>query len=85
MCPAASKEVFYAELKARMLKPGEDPSVYKWELEQILLKAEPNIGAGAKTTLLTRRFMKGLPKRIKLKLLEHDPTPDLSKMVSFVQ
>ena len=29
--------------------------------------------------------MKGLPKNIRLKLLESDPTPDLPKMVSFVQ
>lgn len=85
MCPSACKEVFYAEFEARSLKPGEDPSVYKWELEQILAKAEPNIDAGAKTALLTRQFMEGLPKNIKLKLLESDPTPDLPKMVAFVQ
>ncbi len=29
--------------------------------------------------------MKGLPKSIRIKLLESDPTPDLNKMVSFVQ
>ena len=34
---------------------------------------------------MTRQFMKGLPKGIRLKLLESDPTPDLPKMVSFVQ
>ena len=85
MCPSACKEVFYAEFEARLLKPGEDPSVYKWELEQILAKAEPNIDAGAKTALLTRQFMKGLPKNIRLRLLENDPTPALPKMVSFVQ
>ena len=79
MCPSACKEVFYAEFEARLLKPGEDPSAYKWELEQILAKAEPNIDAGAKTVLLTRQFMKGLPQNIRLKLLENDPTPDLKK------
>ena len=85
MCPPACKEVYYAEFEARLLKPGEDPRLYKWELEQILSKAEPEIAAGAKTALLTRQFMKGLPKSIRIKLLENDPTPDLNKMVSFVQ
>ncbi|XP_028417289.1 uncharacterized protein LOC114541690 [Dendronephthya gigantea] len=85
MCPAACKEVYFAEFEARLLKPGEDPTVYKWELEQILSKAQPDIDAGAKTALLTRPFMKGLPKNIRMKLLESDPTPDLKKMVSFVQ
>ena len=39
----------------------------------------------AKNALLTRQFMKGLPKSIRIKLLESDPTPDLNKMVSFAQ
>ncbi|CAB3987391.1 ac transposable element-derived 4 [Paramuricea clavata] len=85
ICPPACKEVLYAEFEARLLTPGEDPAVYKWELEQILTKAESNIDTRAKTALLTRHFMKGLPKNIRLKLLESDPTPDLPKMVSFVQ
>ena len=44
-----------------MLRPGEDPSVFKWELEQILLKAQPTIDPAAKTALPTRQFIKGLP------------------------
>ena len=64
MCPLACKEVFYAEFEARLLKPGEGPSVYKWELEQILAKAEPHIDAGAKTALLTSNSLKVLPKII---------------------
>lgn len=85
MCPLASREIYYAEFETRSLKPGEDPSVYKWELQQILLKADPGIDETAKTALLTRQFMKGLPKSLKIKLLESDPAPDLPKMVSFVQ
>jgi len=50
-----------------------------------LSKAEPDLDAMAKNALLTRQFMKGLPKSIRIKLLESDPTPDLNKMVSFVQ
>ena len=37
MCPLAIKEIYYAEFEMRLLKPGEDPSIYKWELEQILM------------------------------------------------
>lgn len=85
MCPKASRENYFAQFESRLLRPGEDPSVFKWELEQILLKAEPTIEEGAKTALLTRQFMRGLPKNIKIKLLENDPVPDLPKMLSFVQ
>ena len=83
MCPLACKEVYYAEFESRLLKPGEDPSIYKWELKQILSKAEPDLETGAKDMLLTRQFMKGLPKSIWIKLLKSNP--DLNKMVSFVQ
>jgi hypothetical protein len=59
--------------------------MFKWELEQILLKAQPAIDASAKTALLTRQFMQGLPKQMKIKLVEYDAVPDLPKMLSFVQ
>ena len=85
MCPPASREVYFSDFETRWLKAGEDPSVYKWELEQILLKADPEIDEAAKTALLTRQFMKGIPKNIRIKLLENDPAPSLAKMVSFVQ
>lgn len=58
--------------------------MFKWELEQILLKAQPAIDASAKTALLTRQFMQGLCK-MKIKLVEYDAVPDLPKMLSFVQ
>ena len=67
------------------LRPAEDPAVYKWELEQALEKADPSLEAEAKKALLTRQFMKGLPNDMKIKLLEHDPTPKLDDMLSFVR
>ena len=85
LCPKASREYYFAEFESRMLRAGEDPSVFKWELEQILLKAQPTIDPAAKTAILTRQFMRGLPRNMKIKLLEHDPVPDLQKMLSFVQ
>ena len=85
MCPPAHREKFYREFEARSLRPGEDPAVYKWELEQTLEKADPSLEAEAKKALLTRQFMKGLPNGMKIKLLEHGPTPKLDDMLSFVR
>ena len=85
MCPTAQRENFYSEFEARMLRPGEDPAVYKWDLEQILLKADPLLDDQAKEALIVRQFMRGLPRNIKIKLLESDPTPTLANMIAFVQ
>ena len=41
MCPTAQRDKLYAEFEARTLRPGEDPAVYKWDLEKKLLKADP--------------------------------------------
>ncbi len=79
------RENFFAEFEQRHLRPEEDPSVYKWELENILTKADPSLSTDGKTALLTRQFSKGLPPTIKLKMLEHNPTPSLDEMVEFTQ
>lgn len=85
LCPAAHRETFYAQLEQRTLRAGEDPAVYRWELENLLAKADPTLSADARVALIQRQFMKGLPPLIKLKLLEHNPTPSLEEMLSFVQ
>ena len=61
------------------------PEQVKWELENLLAKADPELSDDAKTALIHRQFMKGLPNVLKLKLLEHNSTPNLDKMLSFVQ
>ena len=48
-------------------------------------KTDPDLAADARTAFLARQFMRGLPKDLKIKLLQHDPTPTLDRMVSFVQ
>ena len=48
-------------------------------------KADPNLAVEAKSALLSRQFMRGLPSSIRRKLLAHNPTPTLSEMLSFVQ
>ena len=84
-CPQAKRENFFAAFESRTLRPDEDPSVYKWELENILSKADPTLSGDAKTALLTRQFSRGLPPSLKLKMLEHNPTPTLAEMIEFTQ
>ena len=81
----AMRENFFAEFEKRKLRPEENPPVYKLELENILSKADPSLSNDAKTALLTRQFSKGLPTTLKLKMLEHNPTPTLDEMVEFTQ
>ena len=41
LCPPVQRENYDVEFETRILRTGEDPFVYKWELEQLLEKAEP--------------------------------------------
>ena len=85
LCPQVEREKYFQEFEHRKLRPGEDPAVFNWELQQLLDKANPTLGGPARTALLERQFMRGLPMQIKLKLLEHDPVPKLENMIAFVQ
>jgi len=85
LCPVVDCERLYAEFESRHLRPNEDPSLFLWALEDILSKADPYLSDAAKQALLGRQFLRGLPNEIKLRLLEHDPTPKLTSMVEFVQ
>lgn len=85
LCPVAKRENYYAAFEQRHLRSEEDPAVFKWELENILSKADPTLSIDAKTALLTRQFLKGLPDTVKFKMLEHNPTPTLEEMVKFTQ
>ena len=49
MCPAANRKNFYAEFESRTLRSGEDPAVYKWELENLLAKADHTFEANVPT------------------------------------
>lgn len=85
LCPKVDREKFFAEFEQRKLRPGEDPAVFLWELTQLLQKANPSLPADGRTALLERQFIRGLPARTRLKLLEQDATPTLDAMVSFAQ
>ena len=80
--PAVSREIFYRDFDQ---EAPEDPSLYLWRLKDLLRNAEPDLSDEAFDALLRIQFMKDLPFNIRIKLLESDPTPNLSKMVSFVQ
>ena len=43
LCPLVERENLFAHFDARMLRHGEDPAVYKWELEQLLNKADQHL------------------------------------------
>ncbi len=77
--------MFCATFERRRLRPNEDPSLLLWELEDLLTKADPDLSEEAKQALLSRQFMKSLPEDLRLRLLEHNPTPSLSDMRDFVR
>eukprot|EP00794_Sanderia_malayensis_P013513 gene13513-biopygen10782 len=83
--PAIDREKFYRDFDTQVLRPAEDPSLYLWRLKDLLRNAEPDLSEDAFEALLRRQFMKGLPHHIRMKLLESDPTPNLTRMVDFAQ
>ena len=83
-CPKVAREQHYREFEQRVLRPNEDPSLFLWDLRQLLDRADPDLTEDAKTALLSRQFMKGLPSTLRLRLLESDPTLTLAKMTEFV-
>ena len=85
LCPAVDREKYFAAFEQRFLRPQEDPSLFLWDLKDTLLKANPDLAEDARDALLSRQFMKGLPPDLRLRLLEHNPTPSLVEMQSFVQ
>ena len=85
LSPQPRREHFFTEFDFKFLRPEEGPWVYKWELENILSKADPSLSEDAKTALLTRQFSRGLPQSLKVKMLEHNPTPILDEMIEFTK
>ena len=83
-CPKVAREQHYHEFEQRALRPNEDPSLFLWGFCQLLDRADPDLTEDAKTALLSRQFMKGLPSMQRLRLLDSDPTPTLAKMTEFV-
>ena len=85
LCPTVNREQFYADFECRLLRPDEDPSLFQWDLEDLLSKADPTLSNDARNALLTRQFMKGLPSDLRIRLLEFNPMPSLNDMREFVQ
>ena len=55
--------------------------LFLWCLKDFLRTVEFDLSADAFDALLRRQFMHGLPPRLRMKILESDPTPDVDKMV----
>ena len=85
LCPTAEREQHYRQFESRCFRPGEDPAVYRWELEAMLKMANASLTTDQRKALLTRQFMRGLPQHLQIRLLEHDPVPTLEKMVFFAR
>ena len=54
LCPLVERETYYVKFEARNsfeTRIGEDPSIYRWELEQLLEKAEPTLGDECRANL----------------------------------
>ena len=83
-CPLVAREQHYIDFEQRTLRPNEDPSLFLWDLRQIHANVDPALTEDAKTALLSRQFMKGLPPPLRIRLLESDPTPSLETMRDFV-
>ena len=76
-------EQHYHEFKQLLHRPNEDPSLFLWDLRQLLYRTDPDLTEDAKTALLSRQFMNGLPTTLCLHLLESDPTSTFTKMTEF--
>ena len=50
-----------------------------------MLKADSLLDDQANEALLFRQFIRGLPRNLKIRMLENDPTPTLANMIAFVQ
>ena len=84
-CPIVDRERNFSEFESRRLKPGEDPTIFLWNLKELLSKADPSLQENAREALLSRQFMRGLPEGMRLKLLEANPTPSLEEMEKFAK
>ena len=84
-CHIVDNERNFSEFEGRRLKPGEDPTIFLWNLKELLSKADPSLQENAREALLSRQFMRGLPEGMRLKLLEVNPTPFLEEMEKFAK
>ena len=75
LCPAVQRETFNALFESRVLRAGEDPAVYKWELENLLAKAAPELADGGKTALIQQQFRTAKSPKIEAAGTQSDSYP----------
>ena len=83
--PNVDREKNFSNFESRRLKPCEDPTIFFWNLKELLTKADSSLQANAREAILSRKFMRGLPEGMRLKLLEANPTPSLEEMEKFAK
>ena len=84
-CPAVDRERNFATFEHPLLRPDEDPTIFLWNLKDLLSKADPSLSDATREALLSRQFMRGLPEGMRLKLLDANPTPSLAEMENFAK
>ena len=84
-CPDVDRERNFVTFKQRLLRPDEDPTIFLWNLKELLSKADSTLNDAAREALLSRQFIRGLPEGMRLKLLEPNPTPTLAEMENFAK
>ena len=82
--PSAAQKYHYSYFEQHTPQPKEDPTLSMWELCQIVENADSTLTDEAKKALLSCQFMKGLPRAMRICLLENKPTPTLTTMRDFI-
>ena len=54
----------YSKFESRCLRPGEDPAVFRWELEELLRLADPQLSVDQMNALTARQFVHRLPNAL---------------------
>ena len=53
LCPAVDREKHYTVSEQCHLRPLEDPSLFLWDLKDLLSKADPQLAVDARDTFLS--------------------------------
>ena len=65
-------------------RPGEDPRLYVSALKNLLYKADSELDAAARDTLVLRQFLSCLPTDLTFALLATNATPTLPDVIDFI-
>ena len=84
LIPTVYREYYYKQFHARSYSPDEDPRLYVSALKNLLYKADSELDAAARDTLVLRQFLSCLPTDLKFALLATNATPTLPDVIDFI-